>query len=99
MTFRIDRVHFTESDGSSWLLRCWFKGFMGTTEHASAEHVHGTRVLTIRSTRANSRTIEVDDFEVEVSAPPQAVRQALAERLEALGWGPEVDAFGRPKSR
>lgn len=99
MPFRIDRIHLTEADASAWLLRCWFKGFMGTTEHASAEHMHSTRVLTIRSSRANSKTIEVDDFEVDFTAPPQLIRQALAEKLEGLGWGPEVDVFGRPKRR
>lgn len=99
MTFRIDRIHFTEADASKWLLRCWFKGFMGTAEHASAEHVHGTKVLTIRSCRVNSETVEVEGFDIEFAAPPQVVRQALAEKLEGLGWGPEVDAFGRPKRR
>lgn len=99
MTFRIDRVHLTEVDGSTWLLRCWFKGFKGTKEHASAEHRHGTGVLTIRSSRPNADLIEIDGFELDLTASPRVIRDALAACLQDLGWGPEVDAYGRPKKR
>lgn len=96
MTFRIDRVHLTEVDDCTWLLRCWFKGFMGTKEHASAEHRLGTDVLTIRSSRPHIEAIEIHGFQLDFDASPRVIREAVAARLECLGWGPEVNAYGRP---
>ena len=72
----------------------WFRGFEGTKRFGRAEYQEGSRALEICEATRNVPCLSVE-FETPLRVGPLEIRPAVAAALRRLGWGPEVDAYGR----
>lgn len=93
MTFRIDTIALEGAGPGRWA--CSFKGFRGQGVYGRALLDDSRIKLVLESTMDASERLVVP-----IGATPIFVNNAelhawIAEHLEALGWGPEVDQANR----
>ena len=89
MTFRIDSIALEGAGPGRWA--CSFKGFRGQGVYGRALLDDSRSKLVLESTMDTSERLVVPVVATPIFVNRTELHAWIAEHLEALGWGPEVD--------